>query len=142
MNGPIVVGTDGSETASLAVARAIELARTFRQPLHVVAAYHPQALTTETVPSEFVESVGIHQWADVAISESIARARSVGVKATGHAVIGSAADAILDVAASTRADLVVVGSRGISSKSRFVLGNVPSKVVHHATCSVHVVHTC
>ncbi len=39
MNGPIVVGTDGSETATVAVQAATTLAKTFGQPLHVVCAY-------------------------------------------------------------------------------------------------------
>jgi nucleotide-binding universal stress UspA family protein len=37
--------------------------------------------------------------------------------------------------------LVVIGNKGISSVRRYVLGNVPSKVVHHAPCSTLVVQT-
>src|SRR6185295_19491098 len=39
MNGPIVVGTDGSQTAAAAVRAATTLAKTFGQPLHVVCSY-------------------------------------------------------------------------------------------------------
>ena len=58
-----------------------------------------------------------------------------------HAITGDAADSIIDLAESTNAGLIVVGNVGIGSAKRFVLGNVPSKVVHHAPCSTYVVHT-
>jgi nucleotide-binding universal stress UspA family protein len=63
------------------------------------------------------------------------------VKAEPHAVTGDAADAILDLADQLRAGVIVVGNKGISSVRRYVLGNVPSKVVHHAPCSTFVVQT-
>ena len=39
------------------------------------------------------------------------------------------------------ADLIVVGNRGMTGASRFVLGSVPNKVSHHAPCSVMIVRT-
>ena len=38
-------------------------------------------------------------------------------------------------------DVIVVGSKGMTSAKRFVLGNVPNKVSHHAPCDVVIVHT-
>jgi nucleotide-binding universal stress UspA family protein len=63
------------------------------------------------------------------------------VKASTRAVQGDPADAILDVADEISADLIVIGNKGIGSVKRFVLGNVPSKIVHNASCSTHIVHT-
>ncbi len=54
---------------------------------------------------------------------------------------GDAADAILDVAEEHRADLIVVGNRGMTGAKRFLLGSVPNKVSHHAPCSVLIVRT-
>jgi nucleotide-binding universal stress UspA family protein len=54
---------------------------------------------------------------------------------------GDAADAILDVAEEQRSDLIVVGNRGMTGASRFLLGSVPNKVSHHAPCSVLIVRT-
>ena len=53
MKGPIVVGTDGSETAEIAVTQAIALASAFGQPLHIVAAYKPAS--PSNVPAEFAD---------------------------------------------------------------------------------------
>ena len=58
-----------------------------------------------------------------------------------HAVTGDAADAIIDLAEQVDAALIVIGNKGINSVRRYVLGNVPSKVVHHAPCSTFVVQT-
>ena len=54
---------------------------------------------------------------------------------------GDAADAILDVAEEQRADLIVVGNKGMTGAKRFLLGSVPNKVSHHAPCSVLIVRT-
>ena len=55
--------------------------------------------------------------------------------------MGDAADAILDVAEEQRADLIVVGNKGMTGAKRFLLGSVPNKVSHHAPCSVLIVRT-
>jgi nucleotide-binding universal stress UspA family protein len=36
---------------------------------------------------------------------------------------------------------LVVGSKGLNSIRRFVLGSVPSKIIHSAPCTTHIVHT-
>ena len=141
MEGPIVVGTDGSETASVAVGEAIQLAKAFDSTLHVVCAYHPHGVDTRGVPAEFQSAVQPDSTAQAVLDDVQARARQVGVKAEPHSVTGDAADALLNLAAEIDAALIVVGNKGISSVRRYVLGNIPSKVVHHAPCSTYVVHT-
>jgi nucleotide-binding universal stress UspA family protein len=141
MRGPIVVGTDGSDTASIAVGESIQLAKAFDEILHVVCAYHPQALETRGLPSEFAGSVLPDSKVQAVLDDVLARARQAGVNAEPHAVTGDAADAILDLADQLHAGMIVVGNKGISSMRRYVLGNVPSKVVHHASCSTFVVQT-
>ena len=141
MKGPIVVGTDGSDTASVAVGESIQLAKAFEETLHVVCAYRPQALGTRDLPSEFAGSVLPDSKVQAVLDDVLARARQAGVNAEPHAVTGDAADAILDLAERLDAGMIVVGNKGIGSVRRYVLGNVPSKVVHHASCSTLVVQT-
>jgi len=52
---------------------------------------------------------------------------------------GRTADLILETAASTRADLIVLGSRGLSEIQSLLLGSVSYRVVHEAKCPVLVV---
>jgi nucleotide-binding universal stress UspA family protein len=141
MDGPVVVGTDGSATATAAVVEAIELAKRFGQPLHIVSAYHQQALHSEGVPSEFDVVLSSSAVVDSLLDNVASRARVSGVKVETHAVKGDPAEAIIDVAALVHAGVIVVGNKGIGSVRRFILGNVPSKVVHNTPCSTYVVHT-
>jgi nucleotide-binding universal stress UspA family protein len=54
---------------------------------------------------------------------------------------GPPGDVLLGIAEDHGADLVVVGSKGMTGASRFVLGSVANTVSHHAPCDVLVVHT-
>ena len=147
MFGSIVVGTDGSETATSAVRHAIELARELGARLHVVSAYEP--VSDQRLRNERVELPKDLQWIinpreDVlALLEAAEReAEQAGVtNVETFARQGDAADAILDVAEEQRSDLIVVGNRGMTGAKRFLLGSVPNKVSHHAPCSVLIVRT-
>ena len=67
--------------------------------------------------------------------------RDEGVEVETHAREGDPADAILDVAEEQKADLIVVGNKGMTGAKRFLLGSVPNKVSHHAPCSVMIIRT-
>ena len=58
-----------------------------------------------------------------------------------YAFPGDAANAIIEVAEAQKADLIVVGNRGMTGKARFLLGSVPNKVSHHAPCGVLIART-
>jgi len=140
-HGPIVVGTDGSETATAAVMEAMRLAIAFGEELHIVSAYEPDRFSSDALPREFSGLVTSHSHVDSLLADVSSRARSAGIKVETHAGTGDAADRIIEVAKAIEANLIVVGNKGIGSLRRFVLGNVPSKVVHNSPCSTYVVHT-
>jgi nucleotide-binding universal stress UspA family protein len=52
---------------------------------------------------------------------------------------GDPADEIVAAAKGRRADLVVVGAKGVSAVGRFFLGSVSTKLVRHCPCSILVV---
>ena len=58
-----------------------------------------------------------------------------------HVREGQPAEVIIDVANQEQADLIVVGSRGLTGIQRYLMGSVSSKVSEHAPCSVMVVRT-
>ena len=64
---------------------------------------------------------------------------SQGIEVETHAREGQPAEVIIDVAKQVQADLIVVGSRGLTGIKRFLLGSVSSKVSEHASCSVMIV---
>ncbi len=140
MNGPIVVGTDGSETASAAVREAILLAAALNRALHVVTAYKPLPVSKGgDLPAEF--TIHSDSLAQGILEDAAGRGRAAGVDTEIHARTGDAAATIIDVAEEVGAAVIIVGNKGIGSLKRFVLGNVPSKIVHNSPCSTYIVHT-
>jgi nucleotide-binding universal stress UspA family protein len=147
MISSILVGTDGSDTAAIAVRHAISLAAALEARLQVVSAYEPVSnarLRAErlTAPQDVQWEVNPRE--DVLeLLESIERDAAEGGVDTVEtfARVGDAADAILDVAEEQRTDLIVVGNKGMTGATRFLLGSVPNKVSHHAPCSVLIVRT-
>jgi nucleotide-binding universal stress UspA family protein len=61
-----------------------------------------------------------------------------GIAATLVERSGDAAALILDEAEKEEADLIVMGTRGLSTAERWLLGSVSTKVLHHARCDVLV----
>jgi nucleotide-binding universal stress UspA family protein len=139
----IVVGTDGSETAELAMRRAVAVAGLTRARLHVVSAYEPipaRVGGSQPVAEAAEWSIGPHFKADAVLQRAEEIARSGGVEIEVHAPTSDAAAALVDVAKQHDADLIVLGSQGMHGARR-VLGSVPNKVSHRAPCDVLIVHT-
>ncbi len=136
----IVVGTDGSDTAAIAVERAGEIARLTGARLHVVSSYHParpqvagRAPAGEfNIPPDFK--------ADAVLGDAAGRLRTEGVDVEEHGPKGEPADALVEIARREGADLIVLGSVGMQGVRR-VLGSVPNKVSHNAPCDVLIVQT-
>jgi nucleotide-binding universal stress UspA family protein len=139
----IVVGTDGSTTASRAVARAAELASQTGDVLHIVTAYQPPSVSKleakrASIPEEFRWSWGADTEAQATLRSAAELALQAGVTAEMHALQGDPAQVIVDAADDLRAQLIVVGCKGIE---RRILGSVPQTVAQSANCDVLLVHT-
>jgi len=140
----IVVGTDGSEAAQAALAEAIDLARGSAAKLCVVSAYEP--IPAAPLRDEPCQVARDPQWilnvqadASETLDAAADAVRAAGVGVETFAREGDPADAILDVAEERDADLIVIGHKGRTGASRFLLGSVPNKISHHAPCSVLIV---
>ena len=142
----IVVGTDGSETATEAVRQAVDLARQISAKLELVSAYEPvsdQRLREERteVPDDVQWMVNPREDVDATLRDAAELAKQNDVQVEIYARQGDPADAILDVAEEQNADLIIVGNKGMTGAKRFLLGSVPNKVSHHAPCSVLIIRT-
>lgn len=116
------MGTDGSRTAARAVDRAVELAAATGAKLTVLTA-------------------GAEAKALLTAEAEVARHRDSGVTIDAMAVDGDPAAVLLDEAERGRYDLLVMGNKGMTGVSRFLMGSVPNKVSHHATSTILIVHT-
>ena len=111
----IVAGTDFSTTANVATDRAAALADRLGAQLFLVhAGSDPEGRLAALAESYGAEPV---------------------------AVPGPPAEVLINETERVGADLLVVGSVGMSGARRFLLGSVPNKVSHHAPCSVMIIRT-
>lgn len=152
MYSSIVVGTDFSPTAERAVQHAVALAKAFGAKLHVVTAFKPAFAASIAASSleamaaggaEFIQEAQSAMADEVETNHTnlVNTLTAEGIVVKAHAVAEDAAEALIDVAEQEKADLIVVGNRGMSGAKRFILGSVSNKVSHHAPCSVLIVHT-
>ena len=146
MFASIVVGTDGSATASAAVQRACELAAAHASHLHIVSAYPSSAAPAVAMGRDPSSVAPDEHDADVcdAVERMLEAVRKQlegsGAKITTHAVGYDPVTAILDVARAQEADLIVVGNVGMRGPQR-KLGSVPDVLAHLATTDVLIVNT-
>jgi nucleotide-binding universal stress UspA family protein len=135
----VVVGADGSDTAAEAVRVAIELVKLSNGNLHIVTAYRPQHLRSEA-GGEFSDSLTSGDVAESVLADLASRARTSGVAVETHLKNGAAADVICEIATQIKADVIVVGNKGMTGVRR-VLGSVPNSVAHQAPCAVLIAFT-
>jgi len=135
----VVVGADGSDTAAEAVRQAIGLTKLTGGRLHIVTAYKPQSLRSPA-GEEFSKSLSTGDLAESVLADLSSRARSGGVEVETYQKAGDPADAICEVATQVKADVIVVGNKGMTGVRR-VLGSVPNSVAHQAPCAVLIAFT-
>jgi nucleotide-binding universal stress UspA family protein len=142
----IVVGTDGSETAKAAVGEAIELAKASKAKLEIVSAYEPLPQSQlkeegEGISGDVSHVVNPREEVTFVLEKAAAEAKKAKVDVVTHPREGDPADAILDVAEENKADLVIIGNKGMTGARRFLLGSVPNKISHHSPCDCLIVKT-
>lgn len=137
----IVVAYDGSDQAIKALNTAIELAKAFNSKLDVVEVVDTAALLGmgfAPIPSDVIAQ--IYSKAQNDVEQAKKKAQDAGVKdVTSQVLEGDPATSIIEYASKNGADLIVIGSRGLSTFKRLVLGSVSSKVVQESRIPVLVV---
>jgi nucleotide-binding universal stress UspA family protein len=139
----IAVGTDGSDTASKAVAFAMDMADRYGAKLIIASAYTPVSedrLRKEQVdaPQEIQWSINPNEDVDTTLRGVEEEAKERGLQYASEARNGDPADVLCEIAADHEADVLVVGNKGMQ---RRILGSVPNSVSHKAPCSVMIVKT-
>jgi nucleotide-binding universal stress UspA family protein len=143
----VVVGTDGSLTATRAARRAALLADRLGAELLVAAAFHRTRPADLGTPSdvagagEEVLSTGYRAAAETAADTCARATQGLQVATDTAAVEGDPADALIDLTESRPGSLLVVGGKGMTDSSRFLLGSVPNKVSHHAVGDLLIART-
>jgi nucleotide-binding universal stress UspA family protein len=134
----IVIGTDGSADAQEAVREGVELADEVGAAVTFVAVRTPPAAMWGAPVYQAQLENTIHTARDAAHA-AVHVAEDAGVDADYEILDGPAADAILAVAESHDADLIIVGSRGRGAVKGALFGSVSRALVSHADRPVLVV---
>jgi nucleotide-binding universal stress UspA family protein len=127
----IVIATDGSAGASVAVDQGVWLARMLEAKVTFVAVarapfpilgdpYYQRALTADLAKAR------------TAIADAVFAAEEGHVPYETEILEGAPAEKILEVARAHGADLIVIGSRGRGAITGTLLGSVSSDVVHRS----------
>jgi nucleotide-binding universal stress UspA family protein len=134
----VVVGVDGSEPSSAALAWAAEEAHFRGATLKVVHAWQVPSLAF-LGPAPAVDETPWVEEAQAMLDEQVRKVlgETPAIDVVSELWEGPSAQAIID--AATDADVLVVGSRGRGGFKGLLLGSVSSQVVHHARRPVVVV---
>jgi nucleotide-binding universal stress UspA family protein len=143
----ILVATDGSEEADLALTTAADLAEKTDSELHVAFVFptavqlpFPRPILAR--PAEVQErelEAAMHQ-AQEFLDRQVERVKNEGVSvAETHLVRGQPDREIVHIGEETGAGLIVMGSRGLGGIRRALMGSVSDSVVRHAHCPVLIV---
>lgn len=143
----ILVATDYSDEARMAVETAVELADATDSKLHLVHALPIEPPTAFPYP---YDRQATERW-EVYVKQAKKKARSFveeqaegiesesGVSVRPHLRFGRPGHEILELHEELDAGLVIVGSRGLSGTRRVSMGSVSDAVVRRAPSSVLVV---
>jgi nucleotide-binding universal stress UspA family protein len=137
-------GALGIGVAEAVLAFASAWATAFRTPIELVVLYvadpEPAFVSHDADTPEQRDRLA-QQLRDEhrATEEAAARLRAEGIATTSHMIRGAAAETILETAAKSHADLLVIGSNGHNRVRSLLLGSVTDALLRRATVPIIIV---
>lgn len=142
----ILLAVDGSTHSDAAIDEIARLPWPVGTEIKVISVIEMPILSPAEFPAwpDYLDEIErvLRKRAQAAIEAALSKLRAgecKTLKLMSEIFQGSAKEAIVNEAERWRADLIVVGSRGLGALDRFLLGSVSHAVVQHAKCSVEVV---
>lgn len=135
----ILVAVDGSYHAELAVSTAAEIAAGLDATLLLVTIDIPGTLKGKAAELAHSENIDRLEVANAFLQSARIPAEKAGVKNIETDISsGDAAEGIIQAADKHKADMIVLGARGLSKLEDLVLGSVSHKVLHlaHRPCLI------
>jgi nucleotide-binding universal stress UspA family protein len=133
----ILVGYDGSESATRAYEFALTLAVKFEAALQVLAVARPPEPPEDVETEAEIERAQEHFEQDFAKLRE--RARALGLAPEFEVAVGHPAEQLVHYAETHAIDHIVLGHRGKSFFERWRLGSVSKQVIHYAHCTATIV---
>ena len=131
----ILLATDGSEDATRATEAASDLASKSGAELHVVHVWHD----VRGFAHDFVRRELKRQGQEV-LDQQVAKVGAAGCEVVeAHLRRGRTSNEVIALAGEIGAGLMIVGSRGMGTVQRILMGSQSEEIVHHAQIPVLVV---
>jgi nucleotide-binding universal stress UspA family protein len=139
----LLVPTDFSPAADIALGYAIDVASRYEGSLHLVHVIEDTYLAHAYPDGFFAELPGIqqklHNDAERRLKELSLRCTTAGTPVTVEILNGRPARVIVETAQAMGTDLIVMGTHGRSGIAHFLMGSVAEHVVRTAPCPVFTV---
>ena len=135
----ILLAVDGSDHALQAARKAAELARAMNsKDFRIVVAYDfiPPYLGEPNMQSAINARMDD---ANAFVQKAMETVGKIPCEIHTELIEGSPAEVIVQVAATRKSDVIVMGSRGLGTLAGLLLGSTSQKVVAHAPCPVLIV---
>lgn len=130
----ILVGYDGSEGGERALAKAMELAKSFNSELCLITVIPPASVIVgEIVSPDIINTATIIDSTKKKLDDVTKKLESEGIKVKYEVLSGDPADMIINYSVSNGCDLIVLGRRRLSRFERLILGSVTSNVAGKST---------
>jgi universal stress protein A len=132
--------TDFSRASNRAFETAVDFAKSNRAELllvHVLVANVGYPVDSYADPALYVElDRSMQRQARSSLEKLVNKVRKTKVKVKGLLVRGTAHTQIVRTAKSRRADMIVIGTHGLTGLKKLLVGSVAGRVVSEATCPV------
>ena len=134
----ILVPLDFSSHSTKALELAMVLAKSFGGRIDLLHAYHLPPLVGMPdeilIPADFW--TGVRDAAARKLEKSAQKVKAAGIPLETHLVEFAPTDAIVETAKKTKADLIVMGTRGLTGLRHVLLGSVAERTLRLAPCPV------
>jgi nucleotide-binding universal stress UspA family protein len=134
----ILVPVDFSDHAQRALDEAIDFAKAFGAEVHLLHSYqiHPQAIAPYGIVVPETLDHDLRMAALQRLSEWRDKVTAAGCKGLEHITADFPVDAIQGMAERVQADLIVMGTRGLTGFKHVLLGSVAERTLRTAKCPV------
>ncbi|MFC7229852.1 universal stress protein [Salinirubellus salinus] len=132
----VLFPTDGSDGTAFALGHALDVAAAYDATVHVLGVADTTRLGLLELVDEERVAAHLERECVLLVEEAAERARARGVEVVTDVECGSPANEIVDYAAASAADLVVMATHGRRGLDRLLLGSTTESVLRHAETPV------
>lgn len=142
MFSKILVAVDGSSFSNKALDYAADLTKKYNSSLTIIYVVHKRVYIAAEEAGFVTTAPLIHDMEEQGkeiLEKAKERVEAAGINVDRVLVHGLPAEEILEKAEKESYDAIVIGSRGRTAATAFLLGSISDKVSHHAKCPVLIV---